>query len=93
MWLTKEKRRADGVTLLATLDSARQVGPYWSTRAVLSSQLDGAERTVSVISRLAPPAEPGERILISGVLFDGNAVWAADVRPGDRSLHEGSGQE
>jgi hypothetical protein len=85
MWLTKQKQQADGVTLLATLGASRQVGPYWSTRAVLSGvRGDGTDRTVAVISRLAPPADAGERVMISGVLFDGDTVWAADVRPVDR---------
>lgn len=94
MWLTTQKQRADGVTLLATLDTSRQVGPYWSTRAVVSGgRADGVDRTVAVISRLAPPAEAGDRVMISGVLFDGDTVWAADVRPIDRPRQPDVGQE
>jgi len=64
--------------LLATFDSARQVGPYWSTRVTI----DGAEpRSVAVISRFEPEVQPGTRVLVSGVLFDGDVVWASDVRP------------
>ncbi|MFM7290072.1 MAG: hypothetical protein ACKO6B_02435 [Planctomycetia bacterium] len=94
MWLTRQQQRADGVTLLATLDSARQVGPYWSTTAIVSgARPDGGDRKVAVISRFAPPAAAGERIVISGVLFDGDTVWAADVRPVDRPAQVDFGQE
>jgi len=82
MWLTSQKRRADGVSLVVTLGPARQVGPYWSTRGVVAgAQADGTGRSLSIISRLAPPADTGDRVLVSGVMFDGDAVWAADMRP------------
>ena len=77
MWLTSKKRVADGAVLLATFDGARQVGPYWSARVTL----DGAEpMSMSVISRRQPTASEGERVLVTGVLFDGDVVWAADCR-------------
>jgi hypothetical protein len=94
MWLTKQKRQADGVALLATLESARQVGPYWSTRAIVSGvNEDGTDRTVAIISRLPPPADVGERVMVSGVLFDGDTVWAAEVRPVDFQPQENSVEE
>jgi hypothetical protein len=94
MWLTRQRQRANGVTLLATLDSARQVGPYWSTKAVVArGHVDDADRIVAVISRVVPPVEAGERIVISGVLFDGDTVWAADFRPVDRPVQEDFGRE
>ena len=78
LWLTSKKRTADGAMLLATFDTARQVGPYWSTRVTI----DGDEpRTVAVISRVEPQVDPGARVLVMGVLFDGDVVWASDVRP------------
>jgi hypothetical protein len=78
LWLTSKKRTADGAMLLATFDTARQVGPYWSTRVTI----DGAEpRTVAVISRVEPQVDQGARVLVMGVLFDGDVVWASDVRP------------
>lgn len=78
LWLASKKRTADGAMLLATFDSARQVGPYWSTRVTI----DGAEpRSVAVISRVEPQVQPGTRVLVTGVLFDGDVVWASDVRP------------
>ncbi len=82
MWLTTEKRRADGISLVAALNESRQVGPYWSTRVVVAAgNRDGTDRSISLISRLAPPADPGTLVLVSGVMFDGDAVWAADMRP------------
>jgi hypothetical protein len=82
MWLTTEKRRADGISLVAALNGSRQVGPYWSTRVVVAAgNPDGTDRSIALISRLAPPADPGTLVLVSGVMFDGDAVWAADMRP------------
>jgi len=82
MWLTREKRRADGISLVAALKESRQVGPYWSTRVVVAAgNRDGTDRIISLISRLTPPADPGTLVLVSGVMFDGDAVWAADMRP------------
>jgi hypothetical protein len=77
MWLASKKRPADGAILLATFDGTRQVGPYWSSLV----RLDGAEpRTVAVISRREPAAFEGERVLVTGVVFDGDVLWAADCR-------------
>lgn len=82
MWLTTQKRRADGISLVVTLGTSRQVGPYWSTRGVVAAaQADGTDRSLSIISRLAPPADTGDRVVVSGVMFEGDAVWAADMRP------------
>jgi len=82
MWLTSQKRRADGVSLIVTLGPSRQVGPYWSTRAMVSgAELDGTDRTMAIISRFAPPTDMGERVMVSGVMFDGDAIWVADMRP------------
>jgi hypothetical protein len=94
MWLTKQKQRADGVALLATLDGSRQVGPYWSTRAFVSgANADGTDRSIAIISRLPPPADAGARVVVSGVMFDGDAVWAADVRPVEPQPQADVGQE
>lgn len=77
MWLGSKKRAADGAMLLATFDGARQVGPYWS----MLITVDGAEPlSVNVISRTEPTLEPGERVLVTGVVFDGDVVWATDCR-------------
>lgn len=77
MWLGSKKRAADGAMLLATFDGARQVGPYWS----MLITVDGAEPlSVNAISRTEPKLEPGERVLVTGVVFDGDVVWATDCR-------------
>jgi hypothetical protein len=82
MWLNAQRRRADGISLVVTLGPSRQVGPYWSTRGVVAgAQADGTDRSLSIISRLAPPADTGDRVVVSGVMFEGDAVWAADMRP------------
>jgi hypothetical protein len=94
MWLTSQKRRADGVALVVTLGPSRQVGPYWSTRGQIDdSRTDGDDRTIAIISRLAPPADAGERVVVSGVMFDGDAVWAADMRPAAAPPSSEDGQE
>ncbi|NBT12444.1 MAG: hypothetical protein EBS56_02475, partial [Planctomycetia bacterium] len=77
MWLTSRRRPADGAVLLATFEGARQVGPYWSSRITVQ----GAEpRSVAVISRTQPQAEAGATVMVTGVLFDGDVVWASDCR-------------
>jgi len=82
MWLTSQKRQSDGVVLVATVENVRRVGPYWSTRAQIEDAGDdGATRPVAIISRTQPAVDVGDRMLVSGVLFDGDAVWAVDVRP------------
>jgi len=82
MWVTSQKRQSDGVILVATVENVRRVGPYWSTRAAIADAGDaGSTRSVAVISRTQPAADVGDRVLVSGVLFDGDAVWAVDVRP------------
>ena len=78
MWLGSKRRAADGAMLLATFEGARQVGPYWSIRITV----DGAEpRSVNVISRAKPSIEAGQQVLVTGVVFDGDVVWATDCRP------------
>ena len=82
MWITSQKRQSDGVILVATVENVRRVGPYWSTRAAIADgDDDGTTRSVAIISRTQPAADVGDRVLVSGVLFDGDAVWAVDVRP------------
>lgn len=77
MWLGSKKRAVDGAVLLATFDGVRRVGPYWSILVTV----DGAEPlSVNVISRTEPKIEPGERVLVTGVVFDGDVIWAADCR-------------
>jgi hypothetical protein len=80
MWLSSQKRPADGVVLLGTFGSTRKVGPYWYTRVSLPEPEGGEQREVSIISRAEPTASEGERVVATGVLFNGDIVWAAECR-------------
>jgi hypothetical protein len=79
-WVSFRKRPADGVVLVAILDDVRKVGPYWCSTVSLE-QTDGTMKQVSVISRMEPKAAAGDRAVASGVVFDDDVVWAADLRP------------
>ena len=76
-WVDYAKRPADGVLLVGLLDGARQVGPFWYSTLSLE-QVDGSLRPVSLISRRAPRADPGDRVAVAGVVFSEDTVWAAD---------------
>jgi len=78
-WVTFRRRPADGVMLVAAFDESRKVGPYWSSSVSLE-QADGSTKTVSVISRVEPKAQPGDRVAVIGVVFEDDVVWAADCR-------------
>ena len=75
MWLTSKKRPGNGAVLVATFDGVRQVGPYWSSSITLGGD---QPRAVSIISRRAPAANAGEQVLVSGLVFDGDVLWATD---------------
>jgi hypothetical protein len=79
-WVAFPKRPADGVVLVAIVDDVRRVGPYWCSTVSLE-QADGSSKPVSVISRIEPKAAAGDRAIVSGVVFDDDVVWAADLRP------------
>ena len=80
MWLAAQKRRADGAVLVATVESTRQIGPYWSTRVNIAGT-HAADRGIAVISRMPPIADIGDQVIVTGVLFDADTVWASDIRP------------
>jgi len=82
MWLASKKRPVDGAVLVATFNGARQVGPYWSSSITVSGK---EPKTVAIISRREPLASAGEQVIVTGVLFDGNALWAADCRRVEKS--------
>lgn len=81
-WLTYARRDSDGVVLPVTFQSARPVGPYWCSKVVIED-VGGEPRELAVVSRQRPFLEIGERCVVTGVLFDGGTVWAADVRSTD----------
>jgi hypothetical protein len=79
-WLDYSKRPMPGVVLPVTFQASRKVGPYWSSKVTLEMPR-GASRDLSVISRSEPAAVQGDAVLLMGVVFDGDVIWAADVRP------------
>jgi hypothetical protein len=79
-WLDFTKRPSDGVVLPVTIQSSRKIGPNWSSKATLPLAKGGV-REIVVLSRAEPAAVPGDRVLVIGTLFDGDVIWAADVRP------------
>ena len=78
-WLAYNRREGDGIVMPATFAGARQVGPYWYSR-VSMAEAGGRSREVAVISRAEPAAAAGDAVLISGLVLDGDVLWAADVR-------------
>jgi hypothetical protein len=77
MWLSSKKRPVDGAVLVATFNGARQVGPYWSSSITVAGK---EPKMVAIISRREPSATAGDQVLVTGVIFDGDALWAADCR-------------
>jgi hypothetical protein len=78
-WLAYAKRGSDGVVMPATFAGSRQVGPYWSSRVSIA-EADGGARELAIISRAEPAALPGDVILITGLVMNGDVVWASDLR-------------
>lgn len=79
-WLDYAKRPSDGVVLPVTFQVSRRVGPYWSSKVTLAMP-KGATRELTVLSRAEPAAVQGDAVILTGMVFDGDVVWAADVRP------------
>lgn len=79
-WLDFRKRPSDGVVLPVTFQSARKIGPNWSSKVTLPLAKEGV-REIVVLSRAEPAVVPGDAVLVIGTLFDGDVVWAADLRP------------
>jgi len=76
MWLASEKRPSDGAILVATLEAARPVGPWWGGRLTVGGE---TSQRLSFLSRSAPRAEPGEQVIVVGVLGDPGTIWAVDI--------------
>ena len=77
-WLAYARRDSEGILLPVTFDSAKKVGPYWRSKV----QLDAGDqmRELAIITREEPAAVAGDRLLVTGIVFDGDVIWAADVR-------------
>ncbi|MFM9058126.1 MAG: hypothetical protein ACKOSQ_03180 [Planctomycetaceae bacterium] len=78
-WLAYAKRGSDGIVVPVTFESARRLGPYWKAKVSLTGP-DGRPMSLTVISRREPAAITGDRVVVTGVALDGDAIWAADVR-------------
>lgn len=78
MWLASEKRPSEGAMLVATLETAHPVGPWWGGRLAVAGD---TPRTLSFLARSAPRAEPGQRVIVVGVLGDTGTIWAVDIGP------------
>jgi|GEM_PF-4410100 len=75
MWLKSVRRTSDGAVLVGTLEEVRPSGPYWRSR-VRSTSPSGT-LDWSFISRDRPAADPGERVVVMGVILDDDMIWAA----------------
>ena len=78
MWLASGKRPSEGAILVATLEAVRPVGPWWGGRLSVGGETPGV---LSFLAQRAPRAEPGERVMVVGVLGDPGTIWAVDVGP------------
>jgi len=78
MWLASGKRPSEGAILVGTLEAIRPVGPWWGGRVSVGGQTPGA---LSFLAQRAPRAEPGERVMVVGVLGDPGTIWAVDIAP------------
>lgn len=79
-WLAYRGRSTSGIVIPAVLSGVRHVGPYWCSTVTVSETGDRARELV-VISRSEPAATPGETVLVTGLIVDGDTLWASDVRP------------
>jgi hypothetical protein len=78
MWMRSPKRTSDGVILPATLGGSKQVGPWWFSKVVVGDGDEASE--VSVVSRTAPVASEGDQVVVLGLVFEPDTVWAAACR-------------
>ena len=76
MWLASEKRPSDGAILVATLEAVRPVGPWWGGRLAVGGE---APHGLSFLARSAPMAQPGDAVIVVGVLGESGTIWAVDI--------------
>jgi len=79
-WMSYPGRSTSGIVMPAVLGGVRQVGPYWCSTVTIAEAGDRT-RDLAVISRSEPIAVAGDAVLITGLIVDGDTVWASDVRP------------
>jgi len=78
MWLTSVRRTSDGVVLAGTLEEVQPSGPYWRSRVRSTNSM--GTLPWSFISRDRPAANPGERVVVMGVILDDDMIWAANCQ-------------
>jgi len=79
-WLAYRGRSTSGVMMPAVLAGVRHVGPYWCS-TVMVGEAGDRTRELVVISRSEPAVALGETVLVTGLIVDGDTLWASDVRP------------
>lgn len=79
-WLAYKGRSTSGIVMPAVLAGVRHVGPYWCSTVTVAESGDRT-RDLVVISRSEPAAARGDAVLVTGLIVDGDTLWASDVRP------------
>lgn len=79
-WFSYPARQASGVMVPGVLAGTRRVGPYWCSSVTVAEAGDRS-RDLAIISRMEPAAVAGARVLVTGLIIDGDVVWASDVCP------------
>lgn len=77
-WFSYPARQASGVMVPGVLAGTRRVGPYWCS-TVTMAEAGGRSRDLAIISRTEPAVVAGARVLVTGLIIDGDVVWASDV--------------
>lgn len=78
-WIGFSKRGSAGIVLPVTFDSATRLGPFWSAK-VLIDKGEGDMEELAIVSRAEPAALTGDRVIVTGLLLDGDVIWATDCR-------------
>jgi hypothetical protein len=78
-WIGFSKRGSAGIVLPVTFDSATRLGPFWSAK-VLIDKGEGDMEELAIVSRTEPAALTGDRVIVTGLLLDGDVIWATDCR-------------
>ena len=78
-WLAYARRDSEGILLPVRFNSSKKIGPYWRSKVQLGEGDDARE--LAIITREEPAAVAGDMLLVTGIVFDGDVIWAADVRP------------
>jgi hypothetical protein len=75
MWLGSVRRPSDGTIVVGVLEDVHGVGPWWGGRIALVGE---TTKSVTFMSRNAPAAAPGDKVMAAGVLADAATMWMVD---------------